>query len=99
MFVKHGQGLELFLFLLIECYGVGDSLAFVTFSRLDDEFFKLILSLCLINELKKKRKARRQFASFQLIRSSGVALSRMASKQLQSYSVEGKYGSFPVGSI
>lgn len=56
MFVKHGQGLELFLFLLIECYGVGDGQAFVTFSRLDDEFFKLILSLCLINELKKKER-------------------------------------------
>ena len=55
MFVKYGQGLGLFSFLLIECYGVGYSLTCMTFSRLDGEFFELIFNVCLINELKKRK--------------------------------------------
>lgn len=58
MFVKHGQGLGLFSFMLTECYGVGYSLAFMTFSRLDGEFFELIFNVCLINELKKKKEGK-----------------------------------------
>jgi len=47
----------LVLFLLIACYGVGDSLAFVTCRKLHSELFKLIFSVCLINELKKRRQS------------------------------------------
>lgn len=47
VFVKHGLGLGLFSFLPVECYGVGYSLAFMTFSRPDGLRINL---QCMLNK-------------------------------------------------
>lgn len=89
--VKHGQGLGLVLFLLVECCAVGGTLAFMTHG----EFFKLRFNVGLINQLNKGRSSVQcmeavhcfpgeniQLENY-VFHSSGVAVTGIGSAQLQ----------------